>query len=214
MTFRVTNLRRACASAAALLGIAAAACGAPTGDSVAPGMLALTLTDAAPASQMIARADIFVVRVDARPRTADTADAARGVSDDSASAGGWMTLAYPNRKVNVLAYQHGTAMPLGRSALPEGHYLGLRVVIDPAQSSVTLRDGRVLTGATTPGVAFPRGSRAGIVVVLYEPVHVETGRTTNLVLDFLVDRSFPVRGSALAPQGFFFTPVVHAAVTL
>ena len=63
--------------------------------------------------------------------------AARGATDDSASPGGWTTLATPNQSVNLLAYQAGAALPLGSKSIVAGSYLGFRLVIDGTRSSVT-----------------------------------------------------------------------------
>src|SRR5512141_1564037 len=66
-------------------------------------------------------------------------------TDTGAGSGGWITLASPNRTINVLALQNGLTEELGALQLPTGTITALRMVIDTMQSSITLKDGRVLT---------------------------------------------------------------------
>jgi hypothetical protein len=138
--------------------------------------------------------------------------AARGATDDSASPGGWTTLATPNQSVNLLAYQAGAALPLGSKSIVAGSYLGFRLVIDGTRSSVTLKNGTVLSGTSTPSIKFPSASRSGIKIALTQAVTVMANQTTTVLVDFMVLNSFVMRGNSIAQNWLLFTPVIHASV--
>jgi hypothetical protein len=176
------------------------------------GTLAVQLTDGPFLIDAVESVDIFVVRVDARRADADAAIVATGVSDDSADTGGWTTIATPNSRVNLLAYQNGTSLPLGLSNVATGNYLALRIIIDPTRSSLTLKNGAVLSGASRPNVSFPAADRSAIKIALTQPVVVVDGDTTTMLLDFMVGDSFVLRGNTIAQQGLLYEPVVRATV--
>ena len=201
--------------AAALLAVAAvvAACSSTTAaKSTGTGTVAVQLTDAPFSTDSVKSVDVFVVRVDGRTAEADSATAAMGAMDDSATVGGWTTLATPNASVNLLAYQNGVSLPLGSANMPAGNYLGFRLVIDPTRSSVTLKNGTVLSGTSTPSVMFPSGSRSGIKIILTQPVTITASQTTTMLVDFMVDSSFVMRGGSMMQNGLMFKPVIHASI--
>lgn len=210
---RSYSLQAATRTATAFLTCAlVAACSADKTTATGTGTMAVQLTDAPFPTDSVSAVNVFVVRVDGRVAAADSAAAATGAPDDSASAGGWTTLATPNAVVNLLAYQNGAALPLGDVTLAAGNYAGFRLVIDPTQSSVVLKNGTTLTGTSSPGIMFPSASRSGIKIVLAQPVTVIAHDTTTVLVDFMVDSSFVVRGSSIAQNGLLFTPVIHATV--
>lgn len=170
------------------------------------GTLAVRLTDAPFPTDSVSSVDIFVVRVDGRLKTADSL----AVEQDSAGTNGWTTLAAPNMSVNLLAYQNGSSLPLGAATLAEGSYHGFRLVIDPSQSSITLKNGVVLSGSSSPSVSFPSGSRSGIKIVLTKPVEIVASDTTTMLVDFDVANSFVLRGNTILQNGLLFKPVVKA----
>src|SRR5499426_1218646 len=139
MTRRAT-LVSAIAYAAALFG----ACSNDDTTSLGnTGTLTVRLTDAPSLIDSIQRVDIFIDRVDGRLAVASDAEIAANV--DNASAGGWVTLATPSTSFNLLALRNGTTRTLHDASLPTGSYSAFRIVIDPSKSSVTLKNGRVLT---------------------------------------------------------------------
>ncbi len=183
----------------------AAACGdSPT--TAGRGTLAVRLTDAPFPTDSVSSVDIFVVRVDGRVAAADSL----AVAQDSAGTHGWTTLAEPNLSVNLLAYQNGASLPLGTATLAEGSYHGFRLIIDPSKSSITLKNGVVLSNTSTPNVSFPSGSRTGIKIVLTTPVEIVASDTTTMLVDFDVANSFVLRGNTILQSGLLFKPVVKA----
>src|SRR5205085_10919194 len=108
--------------------------------------------------------------------------------------------------------QNGVATTLGQTTLAAGTYTGFRLVIDPSRSSVTLKDGKVLSGSSTPNITFPSASRSGIKIVLAQPVTVTAGTTTNLLVDFDVNDSFVMRGNSINQNGLLFKPAIKATI--
>lgn len=188
------------------------ACDSDSSTAAGSGTLAVQLTDAAFPTDSVRSVDVWVIRVDARQADADSATAARGATDDSASSGGWTTLARPNQSVNLLAYQNGAALPLGSVPMAAGNYRGFRLIIDPSKSSLTLKNGMVLSSTSTPSISFPSAARSGIKIVLTEPVMVTANQTTTVLVDFMVGSSFVMRGNTIMQNGLLFTPVVRGSV--
>ncbi len=191
------------------------ACADSTTGTSAPqgnGTLLVQLTDAPFSSDSVRRVDIFVVRVDAKTASTDSTDAARKVTDDSVAAGGWTTIATPNKKIELLALRNGLFTTLGAKSVAAGSYAGFRLVIDPSQSSVTLKNGAVLTSTSSPSVSFPSAARSGIKINLVTPLVVKAGDTTTTLVDFDVDNSFVMRGNTIAQNGLLFKPVIKATV--
>jgi hypothetical protein len=207
----------ALATAASLAATMAVACsdsgGLPAllGSDGSMGNLVVRLTDAPFLTDSLKSVDIFVVRVDGRVDAAD--DAAADKNADDGSADGWKTLATPNASYNLLALQNGASVTLGTGALTAGTYNGFRFIIDPTKSSVTLKNGKVLTGTSDPGVTFPSASRSGIKINLSSPVKIVGGTTTTLLVDFNVNDSFVQRGNSIDKNGLLFKPVINATVT-
>src|SRR3954469_14879192 len=139
----------------------------------------ILLTDAPFPYDRVARVDLFVVSLSG------------SVSPDTgAKAGGnFVTLATPNRRINVLGLQGGITEELGRPQLPAGAITAMRMVIDTDSSSITLKDGRVLTGRTTPGIAWQSSAgRPTLDALIHEQILVpSTGGVA--VIDFDVGRA-------------------------
>ncbi|MEO8579589.1 MAG: DUF4382 domain-containing protein, partial [Gemmatimonadales bacterium] len=161
------------------------------------GLLTVRLTDAPFPFSDVSRVDVFVVRVDARK--AEPTDAqAENESDNS----GWTTVATPNALVNLLDLSNGQTTNLGAATLATGTYNGFRLIIDPSQSSMTLKDG------TQPAIMFPSAGHSGIKVNLNQPIEL-TENGSVMTLDFDIGRSFVMRGNN-ARNGFIFKPVIRA----
>ncbi|MGE5103033.1 MAG: DUF4382 domain-containing protein [Deltaproteobacteria bacterium] len=175
------------------------------------GSLVVRLTDAPFLTDSVKSVDIFVVRVDGRVDAAD--DAAAAQNADNGSADGWQTLATPNASYNLLALQNGASTTLGTGSLTPGTYNGFRFIIDPTKSSVTLKNGTVLTSTSSPSVTFPSASRSGIKINVSSPVKIVGGATTTLLVDFNVNNSFVQRGNSIEQNGLLFKPVINATIT-
>ena len=177
------------------------------------GRLVVQLTDAPFPTDSVKSVDIFVVRVDGRIADVDETSADQNVATEEAShADGWKTLATPNASVDLLALQNGVTSTLGEATIDAGSYRGFRLVIDASKSSVTLKNGQVLTSTSSPSVAFPSASRSGIKINLSGPaIEVGADQETTMVVDFDVGNSFVLRGNSLSQNGLLFKPVIRAS---
>jgi hypothetical protein len=160
------------------------------------------LTDAPFPFDRVERVDVHVVSVSG------------SLSADTSAGGSFVTLAAPNRKIDLLALQNGVTDELGALELPEGVITAVRLVIDTDSSSITLEDGTVLTGSSTPGIAWQSSAgRPVLNALIHEQIQVpDTGGT--VVIDFDVGKAFITPQEidpASTDSGFIFSPVFHAA---
>ena len=186
-----------------LLGIAAVtACSDTTGSNT--GKLTVKLTDAPFPFAEVSRVDMFVVRIDARTTTASDAETT------DASSSGWTTIASPNTAINLLSLQGGVTTNLGTTTLATGNYNAFRLILDTQKSTITLKDGTVLTGGS--GIVFPSAAQTGIKINLDAPIQV-TQDSSVMILDFDVGSSFVMRGNSIKNNGLLFKPVIRAVAT-
>jgi hypothetical protein len=141
------------------------------------------------------------VRIDARTATATDADAAAATN-----MSGWTTIATPNQLINLLSLQGGVTTNLGTAELSTGTYNAFRLVIDPAQSNVTLKNG------TQPAIDFPSAAQSGIKINLDAPIQV-TADSSVMILDFDVGKSFVMKGNSISQNGLGFKPVIRAVAS-
>jgi hypothetical protein len=186
----------------ALVPVLLAAC---ADDGVEPrsrsGETRILLTDAPFPYDRIARVDIHVVSVS-------------GSLSTDTTAGEFVTLATPDRRINVLALQNGATEELGSLELPEGVITALRMVIDTDRSSITLKNGTVLTATSTPGIHWQSSAgRPTLNALIHEQILVpDTGGVA--VVDFDVGRSFITPqeiDAGSTDSGFVFSPVLRGA---
>ena len=112
--------------------------------------------------------------------------------------------------INLLSLQGGVTTNLGTSTLSSGSYNGFRLVLDTQKSTVTLKDGTVLTGGS--GIIFPSAAQTGIKINLDAPIRV-TQDSSVMILDFDVGSSFVLRGNSIKNNGLLFKPVIRAVAT-
>ena len=94
-----------------------------------------------------------------------------------------------------------------------GDYRSFRLVIDPAQSSLTLNDevSTVIGGESIIGLKFPSAAKTGIKINLTGgPVEVEDGEEASVLVSFDVSKSFVMRGATIEENGLLFKPVIKA----
>src|SRR6185503_9428500 len=139
-------------------------------------------------------------------------DVAGDVEANEAESDGWIVLATPNKKFDLMDLRNGVTVFLGDAVVPEGNYQSFRLIIDTDQSSVTLKDGTVLTANSSPSIKFPSAGKSGIKVILTDAVDVQQGATTDVLLDFDAEESFVLRGNTIMQNGLLFKPVIKATI--
>lgn len=210
-------------SAATLFGVAACSdsTGAGTGtvgirltnQSVAAAVAADIVgaeTEAPLPADTVKSVDIFVVRIDAKAQEATEDAAAEDTEESEAAKDGWVTVAEPNAAFDLMKLTDGTNTFLGDAEVAAGNYRGFRLIIDPAKSSVTLKDGTVIGGESITGLKLPSADKTGIKINLVGGgLEVKEGETSTLVVKFDVSKSFVVRGNSIEQNGLLFKPVIR-----
>jgi hypothetical protein len=163
------------------------------------GKTAVFLTDAPFPFDDITRVDIHVREI-----------ALSEALDTAAGAPGWVVLASPDRSFNLLDLQNGSTALLGESEIPPGQYHAVRLVFDPARSTMTHADGRTIeTAATTPGTPGinwqAKGTTPNLFALVEEAMAIDENGE-EIVIDFDVGRSFLYDGN----DGFTFLPYLRA----
>ena len=160
------------------------------------------ITDSPFPYHRVARVDLYIVSVSGS-LTADT----------SAGSGTFVTLATPNRRINVASLKNGLHEQLGAVVLPAGTITALRMVIDTDSSSITLKSGAVLTGKSTPGIQWQSSAGRPVLNALVTDLIDVPGQGARVVIDYDIGRAF-IPPQELDPtstdSGFIFSPVLRA----
>jgi hypothetical protein len=178
--------------------VALAACSEkPTSASGSTGMIRILLTDAPFPYDQVARVDVYIVRV------------AASVSADTAGAGPG-TIVTLNKAFNLLELSNGEVADLGSGPLVAGNYRQVLITINADLSSITLKDGRILTSGH--GITWYGPSVFGIGSFTDPPLQV-TDRGAVVAIDFNLGRSFRPVNPADAGAGFEFIGYIAAINT-
>lgn len=187
---------------AALAAIAACSDNSSTGP--APrGSSRVLLTDDPFPYHRVARVDLYVVSV-----------AVSTSPDTSAAGGAFVTVATPNRRINLLALQGGATDLLGQADLPVGVVQAVRMTLDTDSSSITLTNGQVLTGSSTPGIAWQSSAGRPVLNALIHDQITVPDSGAEIVIVYDVGEAFippQVLDSTSTDSGFIFSPVLRAA---
>ena len=149
-----------------------------------PGTTKAFLIDAPFPYDQVARVDVYIVSVAASSKP------------DTLGTGGPGTIATPHRAYNLLELGNGSAAKLGEGVLLSGQYVQFFVTIDGDSSSITLKDGTVLTSRTSPGInwnGYP--GRFSFGLFTDPPIQVtDTGAV--VVIDFDLYANDPANAAA------------------
>lgn len=189
---------------------ALSACSDSSSPGSGEGRIAVRMTDAPFPLDQVASIDIFVVRVEAKNEVTTEDDAALDVEDNEAESDGWVVLATPNKSFDLMDLRNGVKVFLGDAVVQAGTYRSIRLIIDTQQSSVTLKDGTILTATSNPSIKFPSAGKSGIKVLFDSPILVAEGETEDVLLDFDAEQSFVLRGNTIMQNGLLFKPVIKA----
>jgi hypothetical protein len=178
-------------AAAGVVGLAACT-SSETGPAGPPGdgRTAVLLTDAPFPFDRIDRVDIHIAEIGLSPQ-----------ADTSQGPPGWITVATPDRVFNLLDLQNGVTALLGEADVPPGQYRAVRVIFDPARSSMTDTDG------DHPPINWQaKGDAPSLFGLVEEPMAIDENGE-DIVIDFDVGRSFLPDS---ATGGFLFIPFLRA----
>lgn len=187
-----------------LLVAATATCSDPDpADSGTPSTAtSIMITDTPFPYDLVARADLFIVRVTVGTDSGSTGSACSGAVE----------VAAPNRTIDLLALQHGTTALLDTFKLTAGDYRAVCVTINTDLSSLTLRDGRTLTGTSSPVIDWSGSGERIIKADVHDPIAIADSGG-NILIHFDVGRSFIPLQDVEPPRsdsGFAFIATVEA----
>ena len=106
---------------------------------------------------------------------------------------------------NLLELRNGVTADLVEMEIEPGNYDLIRLYVDEA--GIVVKDGEAYD------LKVPSGAQTGIKIFIKPDLHVAGGLTTDVLLDFSVDRSFILKGNTNSPagiKGFNFKPVIRA----
>lgn len=204
LTLRVTDSGNLSATDNASVTVAAPATTTPGGGTPpagsATGTMVVTLTDAPFPFDSVQAANVFVARVDAQiaEPTVDAANSGLAKTANTDPNAGWVTVAEPNRLIDVFALQGGVSTTLGQAGVAAGTYRGFRLVLDAAQSRI------VLKGGAQPAIQWGATGLLGVKITPAASVTITGNAATSVPVDFDLGRSFDLAG---ATPGLGFTYV-------
>lgn len=103
---------------------------------------------------------------------------------DTSSSADWVTLAQPNRRFDLLAYQNGNAAILDSALIPAGSYRAVRVVLNTDSSWIIGEGGNKLNINWQSHAGHPV-----LYAYIERPIGISDSGAT-VVIDFDVGRSF------------------------
>ncbi|MEN8227644.1 MAG: DUF4382 domain-containing protein [Bacteroidota bacterium] len=161
-------------------------------DNDQPGNIVVKITDAPFPIDMIEEATVRITKVEIRAENGDDGNP-------------FITLLEDNLEFNLLDLRNGVTADLIDMDIPAGSYNLIRLYVDEASLSVIDHE--------TYGVKVPSGAQTGIKIFIEPALKVAGGLTTEVLLDFNVEKSFVLKGDLMTPagiKGFNFKPVIRA----
>jgi hypothetical protein len=152
--------------------------------------ITVEITDAPFPYDSVARVDLYIVSI-----------AVRNEPDTTNTATGWITVAEPRRRFNLIELSGGVTDTLGGDVVPAGQYKAVRMVIDTDSSFVT-----AVTGQRLPVDWQSSAGRPTLFALVEDPIGVSDAGT-NVVIDFDVGRSLLCGAPC---HSFVFSPVFRA----
>jgi len=160
------------------------------------GTLIVKLTDEPFPIDMIDAATVNITKMEIRKK-----------SEGEEEGYPFVTLPVESQGFNLIDLQNGVTADLLEIKIEPGSYDLIRLYVDEVGLSVK--------GYEDPfNLKVPSGSQTGIKIFIDPAVNVVGGLSTELLLDFSVEKSFLLQGNMDSPagiKGFHFKPVIRAA---
>lgn len=113
--------------------------------------------------------------------------------------GGWVVLSGNPVTINLLEWNNGKSIELGRQDVDPGKITQIRLMVTKAE---------VVVDGQTHDVTIPSAEQTGLKIVTnFELV---AGSTYNLVLDFDANKSIVTTGNPSNPNGYKLQPTIRA----
>lgn len=182
-----------------------------------PGIMSALVILFATACQDINNSDQqghLVIQLTDAPFPFDTIDAAmvnitkveiRKVTEGDEDENPYIALPVEATDFNLLDLRNGITAELVDVEIEPGDYDLIRVYVENA--SLSIKEGETFS------MKVPSGSQTGIKIFVEPALHVAGGITTDVLLDFNIEKSFVLKGNMFTPagiKGFNFKPVIRA----
>lgn len=171
-------------------------CNKSSGDEY--GRLIVKVTDEAFPIDFIDDASVTITKVEMR------ADA-ESDGEEETEGSPFITLFEGEETFNLINLRNGMMAAFLDLEVPVGQYNLIRIYVDNASISVR--------GYDSYTVKVPSGSTTGVKVFIKPSLKVAGGLTSEVLLDFSLDKSFVLNGNMSTPagiEGFNFKPVIRA----
>jgi len=158
------------------------------------GHLVIKLTDAPFPINMIDSATVYISKVEIRKK-----------SEGDEIEYPYITVLDEPVKFNLPDLRNGITADLVDMKIDPGNYDLIRLYVDEAGLKVKEGD--------TYRLKVPSGPQTGIKIFMEPDLHVAGGLTTDVLLDFSIEKSFILKGDTQSPagiKGFNFKPVIRA----
>ena len=158
------------------------------------GHLIIKLTDAPFPIDMIDSAMVTITKIEMRKK-----------SEGEELGYPYITVLEEPVEFNLLELRNGITAELVDMEIEAGNYDLIRLYVEEA--SLTVKEGE------TYNMKVPSGSQTGIKMFMKPDLHVAGGLTTEVLLDFNIEKSFILKGNTKSPagiKGFNFKPVIRA----
>lgn len=158
------------------------------------GNLIIKLTDAPFPIDMIDAAMVTITKVEVRKK-----------SEGEELGYPYITVMEDPLEFNLLDLRNGITADLAEMEIEAGNYDLIRLYV--GEASLAVKEGE------TYDLKVPSGSQTGIKIFIEPDLHVAGGLTTDVLLDFNVEKSFILKGNTKSPagiKGFNFKPVIRA----
>lgn len=156
----------------------------------------------------------LVIKITDAPFPIDTVESAlvnitkveiRKVSEGEEEGYPFIELDVEQENFNLLDLRNGITADLVDTEIEPGNYDLIRVYVD--EVGLKIKEGDMYD------LKVPSGQQTGIKLFVEPALHVASGLTTDVLLDFNVEKSFVLKGDIYSPagiKGFNFTPVIRA----
>lgn len=169
------------------------------------GRIVVKVTDEPFPIAMIKDASVTITKVEIRAAEEET-EAAESTEDESSEESPFITLWEGSRELKLMELRNGVMEELADVEVPAGAYDLVRVYV--VNASIALID-----DLGEYSVNVPSGSSSGVKIFIKPGLTVAGGLSSELLLDFSVEKSFVLQGDLETPagiKGFTFKPVIRA----
>ncbi len=170
------------------------------------GRVVVKITDEPFPISLIADAGVTITKVEIRAAESEVTEE-NTEGEDGEEESPFIVLWEGSRELKLLDLRNGVTEELADLEIPAGAYDLVRVHVSDA--SIVLTD-----DLGSFSVDVPSGSSSGVKVFIKPGLTVSGGLTSELLLDFSVEKSFVLQGDLDTPagiKGFNFKPVIRAA---